>query len=145
MYICTNKVLGNCGPKVCAYCSKNMSSSDFLSILGAHQMWSIWWNVPLKVFGDSLWSVQSWQHWKQVFEDAQMLMFLFILGGVVIFNLGFLGHYLTKYICFCAHLKENFLHFSKLTLLLSWFHSWELLRAFKRKNHFCGGHPLAPT
>ena len=33
--------LGNCGPKVFAYCSKNMSASDLLSILGAHQMWSI--------------------------------------------------------------------------------------------------------
>ena len=28
------------GPKVFAYCSKNMSASDFLSKLGAHQMWS---------------------------------------------------------------------------------------------------------
>ena len=29
------------GPKVIAYCSKNMSARDFLSHLGAHQMWSI--------------------------------------------------------------------------------------------------------
>ena len=28
-------------PKVFAYCSKNMITSDILSPLGAHQMWSI--------------------------------------------------------------------------------------------------------
>ena len=28
-------------PKVFAYCSKNMITSDILSLLGAHQMWSI--------------------------------------------------------------------------------------------------------
>ena len=71
--------------------------------------------------------------------------FLSFLEGVAIFNLGFLRHYLTKYRCFCAHYKENFLHFSNLTLLLSWVQSWELLRALKCKNHFCGGQPLAPT
>ena len=54
------RVLGNCGPKVFAFCSKNMSASDFFSILGAHQMWSFWWNGPLKVFGHTLWSVPSW-------------------------------------------------------------------------------------
>ena len=35
------RVLGNCGPKVLGYCSENMSASDILSLLGAHQMWSI--------------------------------------------------------------------------------------------------------
>ena len=28
-------------PKVFAYCSKNMITSDILSLLGAHKMWSI--------------------------------------------------------------------------------------------------------
>ncbi len=28
-------------PKVFAYCSKNMITSDILSLLGAHQLWSI--------------------------------------------------------------------------------------------------------
>ena len=28
-----------------------LSLGDFLSLLGAHQVWSIWWNMPLKVFG----------------------------------------------------------------------------------------------
>ena len=35
------RVLGNCGPKVFAYCSQNMSVMDFLCPLGAPQMWSI--------------------------------------------------------------------------------------------------------
>ena len=29
-------------PKVFAYCSKNMITSDILSLMGAHKMWSIW-------------------------------------------------------------------------------------------------------
>ena len=36
------RVLGNCGPKVFANCSENMSASNILSLLGACQMWSIW-------------------------------------------------------------------------------------------------------
>ena len=35
------RVLGNSGLKVFAYCSENMSANDILSLLGAHQMWSI--------------------------------------------------------------------------------------------------------
>ena len=35
------RVFHNDGPKVFAYCSKNMITSDILSLLGAHQMWSI--------------------------------------------------------------------------------------------------------
>ena len=39
---CIYRVLGNCGPKVFAYCSPNMSIMGFLCPLGAPQMWSIW-------------------------------------------------------------------------------------------------------
>ncbi len=41
------------GPKVFAYCSLNMVFSDFLSLLEAHQMWSIWWYMSLK----ALWTI----------------------------------------------------------------------------------------
>ena len=39
---CTYRVIGNSGPKVIAYCSQNMKIMDFLTPLGAPQMWSIW-------------------------------------------------------------------------------------------------------
>ena len=35
------RVIGNSGPKVIAYCSQNMKIMDFLTPLGAAQMWSI--------------------------------------------------------------------------------------------------------
>ena len=35
------RVIGNSGPKVIAYCSQNMKIMDFLTPLGAPQMWSI--------------------------------------------------------------------------------------------------------
>ena len=35
------RVLGNCGPKVTAFFSQNMKIMDFLTPLGAPQMWSI--------------------------------------------------------------------------------------------------------
>ena len=35
------RVFHNDGLEVFAYCSKNMNTSDLLSLLGAHQMWSI--------------------------------------------------------------------------------------------------------
>ena len=37
----TYRVIGNSGPKVIAYCSQNMKIMDFLTPLGAAQMWSI--------------------------------------------------------------------------------------------------------
>ena len=37
----TYRVLGNCGPKVTAFFSQNMKIMDFLTPLGAPQMWSI--------------------------------------------------------------------------------------------------------
>ena len=36
------RVFHNDGPKVFACYSKKMQTSDILSLLGAHQMWSIW-------------------------------------------------------------------------------------------------------
>ena len=33
--------VGNCGPKVIAYCFQNIGKRDFLSHLGAPQVWSI--------------------------------------------------------------------------------------------------------
>ena len=41
------------------------------------------------------------------------------LEGVAMFDLVFLGHFFTKIRSFCAHQTENFLNFSKITLLLS--------------------------
>ena len=38
----TYRVIGWKGPKVIAYCSKNMGSIALLSPPGAHQIWSIW-------------------------------------------------------------------------------------------------------
>ena len=35
------RVFHNDSPKVFAYCSKSMITSDILSLLGAHQIWSI--------------------------------------------------------------------------------------------------------
>ena len=37
----TYRVFRNDSPKVFAYCSKNMVTNGFLSLLGAHQLWSI--------------------------------------------------------------------------------------------------------
>ena len=41
--------------------SKNMSANVFLSLLGAHQMWSIWQNMPPKFLDDFLKSIQAWR------------------------------------------------------------------------------------
>ena len=48
----------------------------------------------------------------------------FFRGGVAIFDLVFLGRFFTKMVSFCAYWKENFLNFSKFTLLLSLVHFW---------------------
>ena len=41
----------------------------------------------------------------------KILCFFLLFGGVYIFNLTFLRHYLKKYWFFCDHWKENFLKF----------------------------------
>ena len=63
-------------------------------------------------------------------------------GGVGIFDLIFLSHFLSKMGSFCAHQKGNFLRFSKLTLLLSLVHSWCPLWPIKHKIAFFLGHPV---
>ena len=50
-YHFTYRVIHNIRPKIMAYWSQNMSLREFQSLLGAHQMWSIWYNMPLKLFG----------------------------------------------------------------------------------------------
>jgi len=60
-------------------------------------------------------SIQPWKQRIQMCEEAQICMFFFIFRGVKNLNLVFLSHYLTKFRCFCAHWKGNFLNFSKLT------------------------------
>ncbi len=41
------RVLDWKGPKVFYYCSKNMDSIALLSPGGAHQIWSIWYSIPI--------------------------------------------------------------------------------------------------
>ena len=72
-------------------------------------------------------------------------VFCLFFVWIEIFNQVFLRHNLHKYGCFCAYWKDNFLNFSKLTLLFIIIHSHELQRALKWKKIFLeGGHPLAP-
>ena len=63
-------------------------------------------------------------------------------GGVGIFRLIFLSHFLTKMRSFCAHQKGNFLNFSKLTLLLFMVHFWYPLWPVKHKGAFFLRHPV---
>ena len=53
--------------------------------------------------------------------------------GVGNFDLDFLSHLFPKSRCSCAHLKENFMNFPKLTLLLSAVHLQGVLWAFEHK------------
>ena len=66
----------------------------------------------------------------------------FLRGGVGIFGLIFLSHFLTKMRSFCVHQKGNFLNFSKLTLLLSLVHFWYPLWPVKHKRAFFLRHPV---
>ena len=58
------------------------------------------------------------------------------------FDLVFLSHFFSKMGSFCAHLKENFLNFAKLTLLLSVLHFWCPLWPVKQGSPFFLGHPV---
>ena len=42
VHLYTYRVFHNNRPKIMAYCSKIKSPGDFLRLLGAYQMWSIW-------------------------------------------------------------------------------------------------------
>ena len=92
-----------------------LSLAEFFSLLGAHQVWSIWWNMPLKVFGWFL-SVNTALEAKDtdVWRGTNLGVFLFFRG------------------------KGNVLNFWKLTLILSFNHSRprQLLRALNRRNKF---------
>ena len=63
-------------------------------------------------------------------------------GGVGIFGLIFLSHFLTKMRSFCAHQKGNSLNLSKITLLLSIVQFWYPLWPVKHKGAFFLRHPV---
>ena len=130
-----------------------MAFSDFLSLLGAYQMWSIWYYMPFKVLGDFF---ESQQHQKERiawYEDAlTLVIFSFFNRGKHLWN-PISQSFCTKERCFCACWKENCLYFLKLTLFLSHINSEGLQRAFKAKlakfhwfrETSCRGLKMSPT
>ena len=73
-----------------------MSARDFLRLLGAHQMWSIWQYMPLKYLGDFFGSLLSWKQIIHLCENAEIMAVLPFFKGVVIFDLIFLSKFITK-------------------------------------------------
>ena len=65
------------------------------------------------------WPTQSQKQRIQIFKMHKFWCSVFFFERVGIFNLVFLRNYWTKYRCFCDYWKGNFLHYPKLTLLLS--------------------------
>ena len=73
--------------------------------------------MPLKILDDYITSIKVKKHTIHLFEHAKLLTFSSILRWGDNFDLCFLCHFWTKYRCFCAHWKGNFLIFSKITQL----------------------------
>ena len=55
----TYRVVINKRYKVKLHCDFILSPGDFLSLLEAHQVWSIWWNIHLQLLGAQLKLLQS--------------------------------------------------------------------------------------
>ena len=92
---------------VLLYCDLILSPGDFLSLLEAHQMWSIY-NMPHKFWDDFWRSINSWRPIKHLCQDTNILVvFGFLRGGRHLWT-NFSQPFFHNIIMFLCLLKRKF-------------------------------------